>query len=155
MPPSLPSVEQHDLQEHREILLKVGRMIEGDRPIRQTETSVLIYRIPDVQLMQALPETREKSFGTISWNEHGFFVQETGQEIHSPGDAHQKIDFLTGLRHTVEQRRRELAMEANETHDRSAATPGGQIGHVLKEYDQLLGQIEHEHYRQRDQRTSE
>lgn len=137
-----------DLSEHYEFVEKIGDLISGQRALRETGQVIRVYKIPDREAMRAVPEMREAEFGRIGWGPDGYYEEESERAIVPQGDAHEKVDFLASIRDLVEGKRRELAVEANRNHTRSSAKPGGKRGQMLDMYDDLLGQIEHEHYRQ-------
>lgn len=148
MPP-LPETPGADLSGHSDFITEIGDLISGQRALRESDRTIRVYKIPDRELMRAVPDTRKTEYGYIEWDESGFYEKHSGRDIIPAGDATQKLDFLASVRDVVEQRRRKLATEANKRHERSSAKPGGQEGHMLDLYSDLLGQIEHEHYRQR------
>lgn len=146
-----------DLDKHREFIQDIGDILEGRQLLSADGGYAYVYRVPSITAMERYPRLRKTKFGLIKWNAHGTFtaVVPAGSEItiipfRDPNEA---LEFLSSLQHLVQRWRREIALPANKEMERSTkgySSPSGAKGHLLKEYDQLLKQIEHEHFRQRD-----
>lgn len=156
--PELPDIENinPDLDFHRDFIEYIGDLLSGQIAVRIEDSVVRVYRLPSHKMLMHEPEARNVGYGTISWNEQGYFEKNSGRPIQDWGPPHDKMDFLNDIRHRVESKRRDLALESNKKYEsmrtsRDAAMPPGELGHLLREYDQLLEQINHEHYRQRNE----
>ena len=153
--PKLPTMELDELDDHREFIQKIRDIISGQKKVGQSpEGTILVFRIPQHSVLQHFRQARETDFGHIGWDQEGYFVEGEGTLIREVGSPEEKIEFLSDIRNIVEQKRGKLAMDANEDlagdPSRSYASPGGAKGHLLKDYDQLLNQINHTHHRLRD-----
>lgn len=157
--PPLPgsSEEKSELAHHRDFVQAMGKIISGEAAYEKTDQVIRVYRIPNPKALKANPAAREVQYGRIDWDDSGYYEERSARRIIDAGEPHEKVAFLSSLRHSIETERRQLAAQANKNYEqsrtsRTAATPPGPMGHWLREYDQLLDQIEHEHYRQRDRR---
>jgi hypothetical protein len=153
--PDLPTMDTGGLTDHREFLQLVRDMISGQRKVGESpKGKILVFRLPQHQVLQHLQEARTTQFGTIGWDTETYYVEEHGTPIVEVGSPEEKIEFLSDIRNLVEQKRGTLAMDANEdlagNPSRDYASPGGEKGHLLKEYDALLDHITHVHHRLRD-----
>jgi len=158
MSTSFPGSSQSDgLEGHRKFIEKVGDILSGNQALYEAGGNVYVYRVPSEKAGLNVEEVRNTKLGRLRYGPDGAHVQQGGEKkklVSAVSTPQKAIDFLSDVRHEVERRRRELAMKTNEGHSREAATPGGRQGHLLKEYDQLLSLIKHEHYRHDDNRQS-
>ena len=148
-----------DLEEHREFIQVMGAIISGKRHISKDDITVWYYSLPQFKSMELYPDLRQVDLGEIHWDESGFLYLTHKDEsreyevIEVSASAQDAIDFLSDVMHHVLSQRRKLAMPANrdmQQRSTSERTPRGAQGNLLREYDTLLDQIKHEHFRQRD-----
>jgi hypothetical protein len=150
--PEIPA--KLDLEAHRNFLLSVGDMLSGRSALPSEDSSVIfVYRHPsDLELMRC-PQLGDTNFGRVIPNTQGGFSV-NGVAVYSIDTPLDALGFLTSLLHLVTGHRRELSMHANRKMERNAKSafngPPGTEGHLLKEYDQLIEDIKHEYFYQRD-----
>lgn len=158
MSTSLPGTSQSDgLEEHREFIGKVRAILSGNVGLYSAGNVVYVYRIPSEDAGLNIEEVRNTGLGELTYGSGEVFAEENGNRkklVSAVSTPQEGVDFLSDIRHEVERRRWELAKSSNEEHNREAATPGGRKGHLLKEYDNLLDLIKHEHYKHDRDRQS-
>ena len=139
------------LEEHRQYLLKIGKLINGKRALSVEEHEILVLQRPDATALDYVDEVKETEYGILEALPDGTLVaQPSGKEVLVAGTPKQILDFVSEMRQLTMNKRRDLAIEANREHTRSYTKPGGRKGHLLEEYDNLLDQLDALFYRLRD-----
>lgn len=153
-------LEDSDLKGDREYVQDISAKIAGRRPIRRDGGVFVFYRVPTYESLQDSPRLRETEGGTFVLDPEVGEVRFDNGEEELPiqviaRDPEAAIEFINSIRHMTESRRQRLGTDANEdmeiggVDDRSS--PKGPKGHLLTLYNRLIGQLENEHFRQRDQ----
>lgn len=145
--------DEGSLDEHRAFLIKMGEYLDGSRPLNVTEDAVYVVQLPAYHAIEYVDEARNKPYGTLERTPEGFIIaQPSGKQVEVAGSVEEIIDFVSDIRQLTMNKRRQLAMEANREHTRSFTQPGGRKGHLVKEYDELLDQLDALYYRLRDKK---
>lgn len=150
-----------ELTGHRDYLEDISAKVAGRKPINRDGGVFVFYRVPSIQLLKDEERLRETPYGefvpgdgTVQFDDGSdeLAIQVIGR------DPESGVEFINRIRQMTESRMQRLAAEANEdmeingTDDR--ASPTGPKGHLLKMYKRLIGQLEDEHFRQRDRLQS-
>ena len=147
----MPGAES--LREHRAFLRKIGHIISGQDALQITDDAVHVFQLPAREVLEHVDGARDMNYGRVVDDNdfRGYCVDSPdGPDIYESGGPQKKLEFLASVRHIVVNRRRELSIEANEEHSGQYIRPGGQKGHLIEMYDDLLDQIDRTHYRLRD-----
>lgn len=139
---------QNQLKAYRDYLTHVGGILSGSKPLTVEGGEAIFYRTGDLWSWQAIAESRQTTIGIIDIERHAI----GSNLVTSVNDPQESLTFLTSLLHLTSEKRRELALFANEQMENSNsryATPTGPTGHLLKEFDNLIDQIKHEYHFQR------
>lgn len=139
------------LEEHRTLLKEIGEIISGKRCIVSDESFHYFYRVASQWSGFLYKPMAQTDKGTVTRQEDGTIVAKDRPVFALCDHTEEALEFLMGVIHVVTTRRREVAMDANRDMpaNNRYPQPGGQRGHLLKEYDLLLEQLQTEYRHQR------